>query len=258
MNKRTFEVDGVAYEVRRPTPSQDDKADLVYGKAWREAMEAGLIVRARLDAHLRDQNLWDDRRQAEYDEVLKRLWANERKLKQGGAAGLTRGQGKEIAVEMRKDRALLFLMGRDRNGMDANTAEAHADQKKFDHLVFSCTYRDGKPAFKTLEDYHNGGELRNAAALEFGKLYYGVDDDADRKRPENEFLLKYGYVNESLQLVDPEGNLVDADGNRVDAQGRRVNADGQLVDPDGNPIDEDGNYIVESAPFLDDPVEQTV
>jgi hypothetical protein len=255
VNKRIFELDGVGGEARRPNPQQENKAAIAYGRAFKDALTGGLVLRAALDRHLRDQGLWDDARQAEYDVVVKRLFANERLLRQGGKANLTKSQGREIAVAMRVDRARLALMRRDHNDLDLKTAEAHAEQRKFDCLVAACSYdADGRHAFASEDDYaaRANEPLRERYALEFAKLYYGVDDEAEGKKPENAFLLAHGYVDSELRLVDRQGNLIDGDGNPVDGQGRRVNAEGQLVDAEGNAFDEDGNYIVESSPFLED------
>jgi hypothetical protein len=77
VNKRPFEVevDGttVKLAVRRPDNKVAQEATLVYNRAFREAAERGLMLRARLDRVMRDQNLWDDEKQAELVRVSKVL-----------------------------------------------------------------------------------------------------------------------------------------------------------------------------------------
>lgn len=256
VNKRLFSVAGVDLAATRPTPQAENRAQLAYGRAFREAVENGLMVRTRLDRYLRDQGIWDDEKEEEYHTVLKRVWDSEKRLAMGGNAGLTKAKARELAIQMRRDRATLFLLNRDRNELDMQTAEVFAEQAKFDTLVALCVLdeKSGKPYFKSVDEYKSkaGEEDREKAAVEFGRLYYGFEDDRDKKLPENAFLLEYGFCDEKLRLVNKDGHLVDAEGNLVDEQGRRVNEKGELIDPEGTPIDEDGNYVVEFAPFLDD------
>jgi len=253
-NKRVFTATEVKLVVVRPSAVIENKAQLVYGKAFREAVEAGLMVRPRLESYLREQGLWDDAKDAEYKAVLKRLRDNEKKIAAGGNAGLTRKKLRTLAIEMRRDRATLMYLNRDRSELDLNTAEAIAEQRKFEHYVATCTLHEdtGKPYFESLEAYKNGGELADVASLEFGKLYYNLDDNREKNLPENLALSKYNLVDEKLRLIDDKGNLVNAEGERVDEFGRRVNDTGDLIDIDGTPMDAEGNYKIEWAELLPD------
>lgn len=265
VNKRVFstEADGkkIDLAVIRPSPEVEGKAQLVYGRSFRQAVEAGLLVRARLEKFLREQNLWDDGKDAEYREVLKRVWAGEKKLAQGGGAGLTKARARDLAISLRRDRAALFFLNRDKNSLDLNTAEAFAEQARFDHLAANCVvYADtGKPYFTSVEDYKAKADQsdREAAVLEFAKLFYDVDENREKNLPENKFLAAYNFVDSKLRLIDKNGNLVDTENYRVDDEGRRINENGELIDFDGAPLDEDGNYKVDFTPFLEDDDEET-
>jgi hypothetical protein len=90
------------------------------------------------------------------------------------------------------------------------------------------------------------------AASALAKIIYNLEDDYEKKLPENQFLAKYKFVDESLHLVDKQGRKVDVDGRLVDENGRYINETGQFVDRDGNLVDVDGNFIVDEKPFLDD------
>jgi hypothetical protein len=257
MNKRTFdvEIDGkkVGLAVVRPTHKVSQQAELAYNRAFRQAVEEGLLVRAKLDSVLRQQNLWDDAKQKEYAESQAELFRCEKAL---AAGGIPLAKAKSLALAMRDCRGKIRGLLADRHDLDRKTAEAFADQARFNFLVAACTvYSDtGKPYYKDVDDYlHRPDDPAALPAAEHtGRLYYGLDDDHERKLPENRFLKQYGFVDEKMRLIDKQGKFVDRDGNRVDEFGRLVNERGELVDRDGTPLTEDGDYKVEFSPFLDD------
>ena len=109
-------------------------------------------------------------------------------------------------------------------------------------------------SFKDYEDYlsEDKSEVANKAATNLAKLIYDLEDDFQKKSPENKFLLEYQFCNTDLHLVDKDGQLVDALGRRVDKDGRLINKDGELVDTDGNLLTDDGEYKVEFQPFIDE------
>lgn len=256
-NKKTFEVKlndkDTKFAVKRPDNKTRQAGQQYYNKAFRNAIESGAIVRARIEQVMRDQNLWDDIRQKEYQETTKRLLGNELKLSKGG---IKMNEARELALQMRADRWKLREMNYDRNQLDLHTAEAQAENDRFNFFVSACTlYADtGKPYYKDTEDYLNREDdpVGPTAAANLSKMLYGLDDKFEHKLPENRFLLKYKFVDDDLRLVDKQGNWVDAEGRRINKEGRLINDQGQLVDVDGNLLTEDGEYKVEFTPFLDD------
>lgn len=264
MNKKTFEVtvDGQVKKLAalRPNYKTKQRATLVYNKAFREAVEAGSIVRQKLDSVLRKQDLWDDDKEAQYKELRARLLENERKLAKGG---IKLAEAEKLAKQMVQDRADFRELNRDRNELDQKTAEAHADNAHFNYLVSACTVdaETGKPYFASYEEYEESDDPVAAhAANALGTLLYDLDDDYQKKLPENRFLLKYGFMNDDMRFIrKSDGKLVDIEGRLVNEKGQLVNEEGQLVDTEGNLIDEEGEYIVDFEPFLDDegnPVEE--
>lgn len=257
MNKKTFQVEingeDKKFAVVRPNQRIQNQATLVYNKAFREAVEAGSIVRKKLDSELRRQNLWDDEKQAEYTKLRKRLLDNEIRLAKGGIK-LVEAAG--IAKQMMQDREDFRELNRDRNDLDQKTAEAYAENVRFNFLVSACTVdaKNGNPYFPSFKEYEEreNDPVAVPAANALGTLLYNLDDDFEKKLPENRFLQKYGFMDDQFRLVNKEGKLVDFEGRLVNEKGQLVNEQGQLVDIDGNLIDEEGEYIVEFSPFLDD------
>jgi hypothetical protein len=248
--------------VRIPTAIEKQRARLVYAKGWRDAVEAGAIMREALERYLRDQKLWDDLRQKEYDRLRKNILESERKMKMGGNAGLTKKQARELALQIGDWRDDLSELLTERNRVDANTADAIADQLQFNYFVAVCTvYNEtGKPYFTingidpAIEAYIDKSTEKPGldAATKFAEIWYGTDDDSADKLPEKKFLKEYGFADEKGRLIDKAGHLVDRKGRLLDENGRFINDKGEFVDTDGQRVDTDGQYIVDFAPFLKD------
>jgi hypothetical protein len=261
-NKKVLkaEVDGQEIElwVVKPTQKVQQQAQLVYGSAFRQAVKPedgrpGAIVRAALEGVLREQKLWDDAKQKEFERLSAALLKGEKALAEGGKK---LSEGRAIALQMRRDRYAYRQLNSDRNALDLNTAEAQAENARFAYLVAACTRtREDKPYYKSMEDYlgRENDPVGFRAATLLGQLIYGLDEDAEKKLPENKFLLKWKFCREGdLHLIDAQGRLIDAQGRLVDEKGRLINEEGKLVDTDGNLLTEEGDYLVEEQPWLDE------
>ena len=243
----------VTVAVVKPNSGKIKQAQLAYNKAFRAALESGALLRQKLDSYMREQEIWDDTKEAEYNRLIEKLNESEKKLATGG---IKLSEAKEVAIEMRLDRVAFRELIGERTAMDGNTAEGQADNARFNHLVYLCVVdeKDGKNFFESVEDYEEKSTEPYAAeaAAELARMMYNLDPDYDKNLPENEFLLDYGFANEDLRLVNKEGQFVDIEGRLINEEGRLINEDGELVDKDGNLLDEDMKYITKKKPFLDD------
>ena len=256
-NKKVFDatVHGVETKlaVLRPNNKATQEGQIAYSKAFRQAVEGGAILRAKLNQVMRDQNLWDDKKQAEYDQVTSDLLTGEKRLQRGG---IKLAEARELALQMRRNRYRMRSLMSDRNELDAATAETMADNARFNFLVSACTVyaETGKPYFAGFDDLQSrdNDPVLGPAATALGQLLYGLDDDYEAKLPENKFLRTHKFCNDELALVDKQGRLVDAEGRLVDSEGRLIDAEGKWIDHEGNPLTEEGDYAFETQPFLDD------
>ncbi len=256
-NKKVFkvEIDGVetAFAAMRPNNRVVQQGQIAYSKAFREAIEGGAIVRARLNNVMRDQNLWDDKKQAEYDLVSQALLNCEKRLQRGG---LKLNEARDIAIQMRRGRYDLRNLMTERNELDSKSAETLAENARFNFLVSECTVygESGKKYFASFDDFlgREDDPVMGPATTALGQLLYGLDDDFEAKLPENKFLKAYKFCNAKLALINKDGQTVDVDGRLVDESGRLVNEQGGLIDGEGNPLTEEGDYAFETLPFLDD------
>lgn len=248
-------VDGkeIELELKAATLADQRESQKVYNQAFSDAVKSGSIVRAKLDDLLKDQGLWDDRKEILFKTLQKQILDNERKLAKGGISLKT---AKTLAVQTQKLRNDLRDLIAVKTNLDSHTAEGQADNARFNYLVASCVVykNNGNKYFKSYEDYLNRAAdvVSIIAAQKLASIMYGLDSDFEKKLPENKFLLKYKFVNDNLEFVDDKGRRVDEEGRLIDENGRFINDEGKFIDKDGNLVDESGDFVVEFAPFLDD------
>ncbi len=251
----TINIDDADKEFLIQTPSleQQREAQKVYNQAFTDAIKSKSVVRAKLDDLLKDQGLWDDEKQAQFDTLQKEISEGEKRLAKGGF-GLK--DARSLAVKMRQLRDDMRDLISVRTSLDNHSAEGQADNARFNYLVSVCVvYNDSKqPYFSSMEDYLNRSTdpVGLLGAQNLANMMYGLDNDYERNLPENKFLQKYKFVDQDLRFVDKQGRLIDADGRLINEEGRYINDDGKFVDKYGNLIDDEGDYVVESQPFLDD------
>ena len=241
-------------DVVKPSGKLYQEAQVIYAAAWQKAVnnKPPLILRAKVDKVLREQGLWDDDKDNEEKRLVKEIGEAQRRLKKGG---MSVDDGRVLAIKIMKLRNEFMNLISQRNRIDANTAEAFADNSQFNFLVSQCTVYNttGERFFASYEDYLERSDEQAArdAASKLMSLIYDIDDNAENQRPEIKFLKKMKLMDDQGRLTNEKGEFVDEDGNKVDKEGRRVNENGQLIDLDGNLINEKGQYIVEGTPFLD-------
>ncbi len=247
-NKVTFTVDEKEYCVVRPSPKQIKDANIVFARELNIALSKGLMPRNALDGHMRKNNLWDDEKSEEHNRLVKDINAGEEKLKRGG---IKKSEARKIAIQMRIDRVELMTLVAERNSLDIFTAEGVSQQAQFNYFVTICTLDNetGKQVFANVDDYveKQDTKLAETAASNFALLQYGLDKDYQKSLPENEFLIKYKFVNDDLKLVNQENHLVDIDG-------KLINEDYEYVDVNGNKVTRDGTAVEEIifSEFLED------
>lgn len=251
----TVNLDGkdTEFELKTTTFNEQRESQKIYNQTFSDAIKSGSIVRARLDDLLKEQGLWDDKKELKFVTIQKQLSDKEKLLSKGG---ITLKKAKAVAVEMQNLREEMRELISVKTNLDTHTAEGQADNARFNYLVSVCVvYKDTKkPYFNSYDDYINRSidPVAIIGAQKLAALMYGLDSDFEKKLPENKFLLKYKLVNNNLEFIDDKGRLVDSEGRLINKDGRFINEEGKFVDKDGNLVDDKGDYIVEFEPFLDD------
>ncbi len=255
-NKRIFEVDSKEYAVLRPTARQTEDATMEYNRVFSRCLQNGALLRERLDQFMRQQNLWDDEREQQYTDLLTQINDREKQLAKGG---IKLSEARQLALEMKGIRTALQGLIAQRNSLDVNTAQGQAENARFNYLLVGClVYNDtGEQFYEDVEDYakkqnEDNNQVGLIGAEYFANMYFGLEKDYEKKLPENQFLQKYKFVNDELQLINKDGKRVDIVGKRVDESGRYIDDDGNLIDFEGNPMTAEGDYDFKEEPFLDD------
>lgn len=238
--------------VVRPKTKENSAAQKVANITFSEAVENNALFRSQLGDYMRKKGLWDDTKEAELNGVDKEIEEQINKIKSGG---IKLSEAKEAAIKARQLRFKKAILLSERTKLDEYTVEGQVENARFNTLVSVCTLdKEGKPVFADLDDYNLKADEPYAvkAASALANMLYDVDQNWEETLPENQFLKKYKFVNDKLQLVNKDGQRITTDGRTIDDDGYYINAEGKRENEAGQLLDENGYPIVEFKPFLDD------
>lgn len=236
MSEIKFSVEDKDYYIVAPGAKIVSQAQRAYTKAFRLALENGAPLKKMLDKHMREQGLWDDKKEQEYRDLAKRLADCEFKLSKGG---IKVSEAKDIAINLKHARRELQSLIQERSLLDANTAEGQAEQDRFNYLVSACIYDSltRKPVFSSVQEYvEREDAIAEAAAKEFAHYMYGISKNFESELTENKFLKRFGFIDDKNRLINKDNQLVDEEGHLVDEEGYRIDSEGNRVDINNNPI----------------------
>jgi len=250
--ERRFTFEGKDYFIKPANAASSIEAQKVYNRAFKKAIEEGAILKKSLEDHMRRQGLWDDGKQEEYEDLVKRSADIEYKIKSGFYKKAS--QARDKSIELKKIRNELSSLLMVRNSMDSNTADGQADNERFFYLITACVYdyETQRPVYTSLEDYNDKAETELAmkCASEFANFAYGLEENFEDGFIENRVLKKLNLLNDKGQLTNKHGQRVDLDGNLLNEEGARIDKDGNRIDINNNPVLDD--KIIDELEFEDD------
>lgn len=275
MDKNAFvaKVDGKEMEVLviMPTGTDLKEAEQYAGKVFRKEVEAGTWLMIEAEKIMRQRNIWNDEMDKRYAETKRKLLDNEVKimkrtvpLQKGKHGQYDKNTYYGLCLEMRELRNELIELTEIRSSLEKETAEGRANNAKINYLMYcSMVYnKSRKRIFSSYEDFEvksnrteqnkDWFDLIIKGSNIFQELYFGLQSNISDLLPENLWLKKYGFVDDSYHLVNPEGKRINLKGQLVDENGRPVDENGNLIDINGNPFSEDGSYLIEPKPFIDE------
>lgn len=244
--------------VTKPTNKQLLEAEKVYKTTFRKALEEGAMLRKKLSLYMKDQEIWSDEQEKQYEEVVKEINLMDYQLNKGKdteGKKLKLSKAKEMALKLSDKRVEFRDLIGERQELDHMTAEGQADTERFSYIVYLCTkdFLTQKPYYSSYDDYQEKGNEQETveAAKHVGEIVYEIDPEYENSLTENKFLKRFKFANEKNQLVDKEGGRIDREGNQVDDEGYILNKDGKRVNVNDLPVlGEKEN--VEEADFEDD------
>lgn len=258
----------VKFEVKTPGAEEIKKSQLVYNKAFKQALDDGALLRQKLTAYMREQKLWNDDKENEYEKLVEEISEMESSLEKGGIR-LT--LAKEIALDLRKKREQFRSLIAERNSLDAASAEGQADNARFEELVRLCVINpeNGQMYFSNQAEYDAAATQPwvVTAAEKLGNAMYGLDPNYEKNLTENKFLQEFKFVDSELRFINEDGHTVDSEGRLTNEEGRyiayendadyKAKKNSYFVNKDGEKVVEgkDG-WVKESEterkPFLDE------
>ena len=252
LEEKRFTYKGKEY-LLLPMTSQDlSEGRKLYARTFRKSVENGVILKKSLDDHMRRQGLWDDHKQEEYTNLIKKSADLEYRIKSGQFKKAS--ELKDKALELKSVRDEISNLMAVRNSMDSVTAEGQAEQERFGFFIhcsihFFDTRKRVFPSYDSYLDQSDTDFGRDMAG-KFAEYYYGVDEDFESKFLENKILKKLNLLDGDGFLVNTDGKRVDNDGNLIDEDGARINEKGERIDINNNPLIDDD--IIDSLDFEDD------
>jgi hypothetical protein len=237
------------FVVKHPTARIEAEANMYASKVFSKLVKEknsgndGLLLRAQLDDYLRGAGLYTDDDIKAMGDMGKEVERLEQLLMKGG---LKKSEGRNLAINLRKNRYGLLNLLSKRLEYDKNTIEHHSENARINYIVSKCVCDvDGSPVFRSVEDYEfDDTGLKDKLydlISRVGSLCSSYDPDYESKLVENKFLKKFGYCDDKFNLTNTEGQLVNEKGERVDDNGN-------LLDENGNPI----IVVKEIGEFLED------
>lgn len=238
--KTTINDQEVEVAVTRPTYQQEREAQLLYNKYFRELVEGGTYTRSELERVATERKLWDEKKTGEELGLRLHIAEGIEKLTKKQAKPLTLKEARQIAIEVRQNRAALQQLIAERNALDTASAESQADNYSFNYLVSQCTVNNntGEKIFANVEDYLERATepVAYTAASRLAQIKYGLTEDFIKELPENAWLSRHKFVNDQLELIDKDGRRIDTDGNVLDDKGEESVEPPTFVDDDGNVV----------------------
>mgnify|MGYP000078298284 CR=1 FL=1 len=203
-NKLEFEVEGKKYIVKKPSVKNKSKGDLVYAKSFNEALKAGAILRSRLSEYCIEQGVTTPEKQVEKLNMLREVEEDRKKLLD---PELKPEEGRQIVDRINLNITSYRLMRMTEIELDQTTAEAIADDARFNYLISCCTVTDENiQCFKDVDDYlqkvEDGDEIAKNASVKFAALVYNTEE-SEAERPENVYMKK-------LEEVKPPEDILPA------------------------------------------------
>lgn len=199
-NQETFELDGKSYKVVLPNSKQREEGERIHAKAYATALKSGGFLEGNIYKVARENDLWDDEKEAEVAQIRQELADKERVLEEGG---IELEEAEQIALAMKELRYSLLIRNFVLEEIRSHSVNRKADAAKIDYFISCCTLDEkGRAAFSSLDDYYTrqNEDLVSVATLAFSKIWYNYNENTF-KFPEDEFLEEFNLIKPAPEPV---------------------------------------------------------
>lgn len=226
-----------------------------YAAAFTRALDKKMPLKIEIEKVLTDKGLLDLESNTEkVKSISKQIKDSEIELRKAvrNERRMTKAEGREIALKMKRLRSELSSVGNELNNLFNNTVESYADNERWEYFIYATTvYADsGERYWKSFAAYRNDTDspVYAEARKRFLSHLTGINnDELEKSYYENKWMVKMGFMNDKGQLIDEKGRLVDEDYRLISPEGYYVNESGERIDLFGNRIDKDGNLMEQDA-----------
>ena len=141
--------------VKKPNNDVVKRAERYKSKVWNESVQEGVLTKKELKVLMEKRGVWDESKDSEEKAISKIIVDLEKTLYHGdGKKKPKLSEGRDIAIQIRRERIKLRDLFTERLELEENTADNLADNARFDFLVAHCTFhKNGQPYYKDFQDY---------------------------------------------------------------------------------------------------------
>lgn len=206
--------------IKKPGHLQLTDANLYAAGIFNKARQNGICVRSKIDDWLEEQGIWTKKDRETLvsleDSINERLLSLESGKNSDGTK-MKMSEARKLAIDVRVDRWKLNLLQMQRRAYDEYTVEGQTENARFDYLCSLCLLdEEGNRLFKSIDEYYESADEPHIsqAASKLMNLMFGAED-WEKNLPENQFLTKYGLIDNNGRLVNKQGQFIDKDGNVI-------------------------------------------
>lgn len=247
-----FVVNDVTLRINDISSKDQLDAQVHHNKAFQEALEKDMLLNAQVDAMLESRGLLNQAAdQDKIERLQKQISDLSVTLKSGVRNGnrMTKDDGRALALQIRAKRSELSQIGESVASYYSSTADTYANNERMQYLVYLTTAKsDGSrywSAYDTFKsDFGDDKPEAREATQHFLRKLLKVDTSEGKMLYENKWLIRMGFMDKDLKLIDAQGRLVDEKGRLIDSEGYFVDELGTRVDKFGNILDKDGEPAI--------------
>lgn len=196
----------VDFKVVKPNAIIEMEAKKMYAETYTLALDQGAVPRDNLEDYLVKKNLLSKDHLQMMRDIVRQI---EDLLEPLSTGGIKLKEMEERARKASSLRVDLYKNTAHKQKYDYLTAESKAEDAQFTYYIFSCFRKpDGSKYWATYKDFIEcvDAGLVELASNEVAKVLYGEEEfniiKMFAETPENQFLIKYNFIDESLEDVD--------------------------------------------------------
>ena len=140
---KDLEGNTIEIVVRKPTQKELTKAQIYSARIFKEACEAGMCFRSKLEDYLINEGEWSDElrtRAKTTEEELLLLLKSLRTGKNTDNSKMKLSEGRATAIRVKQKRLEILLLRAKLREHDAYTVEGYVENARFDFMVHLCCF----------------------------------------------------------------------------------------------------------------------